>query len=192
MAVYTKESRKAARKAARDEFKSRRKAPRKGLSLILMIIGVIMIGLLLTVGFITDWLWFKDLGYTSVFWKKLITELKIGIPTFVVMTLLMRFYLRTLRNGYFKRIESHEIPNMGRINSVSWVLSVIFGILSGLFASAGTWLTYLKSVHSTEFGLKDPLFNMDIGFYIFNLDWLDKLNELVLAAVIGMAIVTLI
>ena len=192
MAVYTKESRKAARKAVRDEFKSRRKAPRKGLSLILMIIGVIMIGLLLTVGFITDWLWFKDLGYTSVFWKKLITELKIGIPTFVVMTLLMRFYLRTLRNGYFKRIESHEIPNMGRINSVSWVLSVIFGILSGLFASAGTWLTYLKSVHSTEFGLKDPLFNMDIGFYIFNLDWLDKLNELVLAAVIGMAIVTLI
>lgn len=180
------------KKAKMDELKNRRKAPRKGLSVILMIFAVVMLILLLTVGFITDWLWFKDLGYTSVFWKKLVTELQIGIPTFVVMTLIMRFYLRTLRNGYFKKIESHEIPNLKRINSVSWVLSILFGIMSGLFASAGTWLTYLKSSHSTNFDLNDPLFGLDIGFYIFNLDWLDKLNELILAAVIGMAIVTLI
>ena len=192
MAVYTKESRQARRQARRDELKSRRKAPNKGLSLILMIIGVAMAVLLLTVGFITDWLWFKDLGYTSVFWKKLITELQIGVPTFVVATLLMRFYLRTLKNGYFRKIESHEIPNAKKINSTSWVLSIIFGILVAMFASAGTWLTYLKSMHSTEFGLKDPLFNLDIGFYIFNLDWLDKLNEIVLGAVIGMAVITLI
>ena len=31
------------------------------------------------VNFITDYMWFKDLGYTEVFLKKLFTELKIGI-----------------------------------------------------------------------------------------------------------------
>ena len=192
MAVYTKETKKNRRKEALDEIRSRRKKPRKGLSAILMIIALVLGALLLTVGFITDWLWFKDLGYTSVFWKKLITQFEIGIPVFVVMTLLSRFYLRTLKNGYFRKIESHEIPNVKKINSVSWVLAIIFGALVALFSSAGTWLIYLKSAHSTEFGLKDPLFNLDIGFYIFNLDWLDKVNEIILGAVIGLAVVTLI
>ena len=192
MAVYTKETRKARRAERVDELKSRRKKPNKGLSFILMIIAVLLAFLLLTVGFITDWLWFKDLGYTSVFWKKLITQLEIGIPTFIVMTLLTRFYLRTLKNGYFRKIESHEIPNAKRINSVSWTLSGIFGFIMAIYATSGTWLTYLKSAHSTGFGLKDPLFNMDIGFYIFNLDWYDKLNEIILAAVIGLAVVTII
>ena len=43
------------------------------------------------------------------------------------MTLLARFYLRTLKNGYFKKVESHEIPNAKKINRVSWVLSALFG-----------------------------------------------------------------
>ncbi len=164
----------------------------KGLSIAIMIIAVVVSLLVLLVGFITDWMWFKDLGYTSVFWKKLVTELEIGIPTFLIVTLLSRFYLRTLKNGYFKRIESHEIANERKINARSWVLSIIFGVLMGLYASTGTWLTYLKSANSTEFGLKDPLFNLDIGFYIFNLDWYDRLNEIVLVGIIGLVIVTVL
>ena len=78
------------------EFKGKRKRPRKGLSVIIMILAVIVCLTVLLVGFITDWMWFKDLGYTSVFWKKLLTELEIGIPTFLVVTLLTSFYLRTL------------------------------------------------------------------------------------------------
>ena len=148
-----------------------------------MIIALVLAFLVMTVGFITDWMWFKDLGYTSVFWKRLLTQLELGVPVFVVVTLLARFYLRTLKNGYFKKIESHEIPNLKRINSASWTLSLIFGIGVGLYTSSGTWLTFLKSKYSTDFGLKDPLFNLDIGFYIFNLDWLDKVNEIILVAV---------
>ena len=72
---------------------------RKGLSIVIMIIAVAICLLVMLVGFITDWMWFKDLGYTSVFWKKLVTELEIGIPTFLIVTLLARFYLRTLKKG---------------------------------------------------------------------------------------------
>ena len=165
---------------------------RKGLSIVIMIIAVAVCLLVMLVGFITDWMWFKDLGYTSVFWKKLVTEVEIGIPTFLVVTLLARFYLRTLKKGYFKRIESHEIPNERKINARSWLISIVFGVLMGLYASTGTWLTYLKSANSTQFGLKDPLFNLDIGFYIFNLDWYDRLNQIVLVGIIGLVIVTIL
>ena len=157
-----------------------------------MLLAIALAFLVMFVGFITDWMWFKDLGYTSVFWKRLVTQLEIGIPVFLVVTLLSRFYLRTLKNGYFKKIESHEIPDMKKINSNSWILSIFFGLCIGLYASSGTWLTYLKSKYATDFGLKDPLFNLDIGFYIFNLDWLDKLNEIVLVSVIGLVVVTVI
>ena len=157
-----------------------------------MIIALVIALLVMFVGFITDWMWFKDLGYTSVFWKRLVTQLELGVPVFVVVTLLARFYLRTLKNGYFKRIESHEIPNLKKINSTSWILSIIFGLGVSFYTSTGTWLTFLKSKYSTEFGLKDPLFNLDIGFYIFNLDWLDKVNEIILVSVIGLVVVTVV
>ncbi|MBQ9273098.1 MAG: UPF0182 family protein, partial [Mogibacterium sp.] len=195
MAEFTegRKPRKNRREKRTGEFQGKRKRRgRKGLSLAIMLIAVVLAFLVMFVGFITDWMWFKDLGYTSVFWKRLITQLEIGIPVFLVVTLLARFYLRTLKNGYFRKIESSEIPNMRSINSSSWILSIIFGLGIGFYASAGTWLTFLKSKYSTEFGLKDPLFNIDIGFYIFNLDWLDKVNEIVLVAVIGLVVVTVV
>ena len=175
-----------------EEFRGKRKRPRKGLSVLIMVLAVVIALMVMLVGFITDWMWFGDLGYTSVFWKKLITEFEIGIPVFIFVTLLTRFYLRTVKNGYFKKIESHEIPNARKINGMSWIIAILFGAGMGFYASAGTWLTFLKSVNSTDFGLKDPLFNLDIGFYIFNLDWFDKVNEIILGAIIGLVLVTVI
>ena len=194
MAEYTtgKSPKKERKKRDRSEFQGKRRRGRKGLSVAIMIFAVILAALVGLVGFITDWMWFGDLGYTTVFWKKIVTQLELGLPVFVVVTLLARFYLRTLKNGYFKKIESHEIPNLKKINSTSWILSIVFALGVAMYTSTGTWLTFLKSKYSTEFGLKDPLFNMDIGFYIFNLDWLDKLNEIILVSVIGLVVVTVV
>jgi len=193
LAEYTsgKKPKKEKKKKEKSEFQGKRKR-RTGLSLVIMLIAVILAFLVMMVGFITDWMWFKDLGYTSVFWKRLVTQLELGVPVFVVVTLLARFYLRTLKNGYFKKIESHEIPNMKRVNSTSWILSLVFGLGVALYTSSGTWLTFLKSKYATDFGLKDPLFGLDIGFYIFKLDWFDKLNEIILVSVIGLVVVTVV
>ena len=194
MAEFTdgKRPKKEKKQREKKEFQGKRRRGNKGLSVAIMIFAVVLAFLVLTVGFITDWMWFKDLGYTSVFWKRLITQLELGVPVFIVVTLLARFYLRTLKNGYFKKIESHEIPNLRRVNSTSWILSIVFGLGVAFYTSTGTWLTFLKSKYSTEFGLKDPLFNLDIGFYIFNLDWLDKVNEIILVSVIGLVVVTIV
>ena len=175
-----------------NEFKGKRRRSRKGLSIVIMLIAVILAALVMLVGFITDWLWFKDLGYTTVFWKKLLTQIEIGFPVFIVAMLLTRFYLRTLKNGYFRKIESHEIPNMKGINSASWIFSLLFGAMMGLYASTGTWLIFLKSANATDFKYTDPIFGLDIGFYIFQLDWLDKVNEILLVAIIGLVCVTLV
>lgn len=180
-----------------DFFKKKERTPEqkkrsKTLSLIIMLIAIIGALLFGLVGFITDWMWFKDLSYTSVFWKKLLTQLEIGIPVFILLTLLMRFYLRTLKNGYFRKIESHEITDAKKLNRTSWILSGVFAAIFAALAANTIWLSYLQATNATDFDLKDPLFNLDVGFYIFKLDFLSELNSLVISVLIGMVLATLL
>ena len=60
------------------------------------------------VNFVTDYWWFKDLGYTQVFFTKLFTEIKIAIPAFVITFILSQLYLTTLRREYMKKLETVE------------------------------------------------------------------------------------
>ena len=68
-----------------------------------MFIVIIIALFLLLINFITDWLWFREMGYVSVFLKQLVTELEVGIPVFIILTLLVNFYLRKLKKGYLPR-----------------------------------------------------------------------------------------
>ena len=178
-------------------FKKKEKTPAqkkksKTLSLIIMLVAIIAALLFGLVGFITDWMWFKDLSYTSVFWKKLLTQIEIGVPVFALLTLLMRFYLRTLKNGYFRKIESHEITDAKKLNRTSWILSGVFGAIIAVLAANTIWLSYLQATNASDFNLKDPLFNLDVGFYIFKLDFLSELNSMVITIIIGMVLITLL
>lgn len=172
--------------------KKKKRKPKKGLSVVIALVAIVAALIAGCAGFITDWLWFKDLGYTAVFWKELVTKLELGVPVFIFFTLIVRFYLRTLKNGYFKKIESHEIPDAKRLNRISWVFAVIFGLATATISANGLWQNFLRATHQTAFNIKDPLFHMDIAFYIFNLEFLTKINNLVMIALVGIIVVTVL
>ena len=44
------------------EFRSKRRSGRKGFSIAIMLIALVLAFLVMFVGVITDWMWFKDLG----------------------------------------------------------------------------------------------------------------------------------
>ena len=71
--------------------------------MIVMFIVIIVALFLLLIDFITDWLWFKEMGYVSVFFTQLFTELKVGIPVFVILTLLVNLYLKQLKKAISRR-----------------------------------------------------------------------------------------
>ncbi|NLY81818.1 MAG: UPF0182 family protein [Clostridiales bacterium] len=162
----------------------------KRVSIIVMFIVVIAVAFLGLIGFITDWLWFSEMGYVGVFFKKLFTQLQIGIPVFIIITMLVQFYLTSLRKGYFKKIESHEIPDLKSLNKITVGISVLFGVITSVVMVSQIWFDALKYLNSTNFGLKDPLFNLDISFYIFKLEFLGQLNEIVLGIIILLIVVT--
>lgn len=158
-----------------------------------IVIAIIVIGLFLAlINFITDILWFGELGYIAVFLTQLKTELLVGVPLFIVLTLVGEFYLSMLRKGYFKKVESAEKPNTKTLKIASWVLSGVAALLVSFYIASNLWFEMLKYANSTDFGIAEPLFNLDVAFYIFKLQFIQELNEMAIGIVVVYAVVTLI
>ena len=156
---------------------------------IVVVIGALFLSL---VNFIANFLWFKEMGYLDVFFKQLVTQLTVGIPTFIVVTALVILYLNHLRKGYFKQIASAEETDMKSLKKATIVLALLFGAGATFFAVTQLWFEILKFANSTGFDIQDPLFHLDIGFYLFKLDFLTQLNELLIGVIIGFVALTVI
>lgn len=170
------------------------KKRRLGLGIIITILLIVMAIFGGLVGFLTDYLWFKELGYTSVFFKQLFTQLQIGIPSFVVIMALTYFYLRVLKRGYYKKVETVDstIVSEKTLNRISMGLGAIFGVLVTLTTVTSLWFQILKFRNSTSFGIADPIFNMDVSFYIFKLEFLTQINQIMIGVIVAFAVLTLI
>lgn len=165
-----------------------------GLGVVIVILLVIIAFFGGLVNFITDYLWFRELGYTSVFFKQLFTQLQLGIPTFIVIMALTYFYLRVLKRGYYKRIDTVDTPAVSEktLNRISMGLGAVFGILVTISTVTVLWFEILKFANSTSFGIKDPIFNLDVSFYIFRLEFITQLNQIAIGIVIAFAALTLL
>ena len=132
----------------------------KGIFLALLVLVGIFVSL---IEFITDFLWFKELGYTSVFFTKLLTQLKMGVPVFLMVTLLSYVYFKYLKINYFRKVRSDEIPDGKTVNRISWGMAALFGGIVTYFSVSKLWFEFLKFSNSTDFNLKDPLFKKNIS-----------------------------
>ena len=150
---------------------------------IILVLVLLISAFLLGLNFMTDWLWFSEVGYVSVFITKIVTQLKYGIPIALVLTLLMALYLHGVKRGYFKHIKSREETNLKRLSLYTNILSLIFGIVIAIYFMQNMWFEFLEFLNSTNVGKSDPLFNLDISFYLFKYEFLNKLNELLIGVV---------
>lgn len=137
------------------------------------------------VDYIIDFLWFKELGYVSVFFTKLTSQLKIGIPIFIVVTFLSYIYFKLIKKNYDEKIATDiSTANQGKgnktVNKISWLFGMIVGGVVTFYIAGKLWFLALQFFNSTKFGYKDPIFKMDISFYIFKLDFIKSLNSLII------------
>lgn len=164
-------------------------------------IGIIAVVLLLLFGgagmvirYGADYLWFKELGYTSVFFTQLKTQLQIGIPLFIVLTGLTYLYLQTLKRGYYKKVEVGSDHSIGEksLNRINLALSAVFGALVTSSVAGALWFQILRFINSTDFNVTDPIFNKDVSFYVFKLDFMGGLNQIAMGLVIAFFVITLL
>ena len=161
---------------------------------LMVIAAIVVIGALFLslISFISNFMWFREMGYLDVFFKQLVTQLTVGVPTFIVVTILVLLYLTHLRKSYFKQIASGEQTNMKALKKLTFIMALLFGGASTAFAVTQLWFEILKFANSTGFNISDPLFNIDISFYIFKLEFLNQLNELMIGIIVGIVALTII
>ena len=161
----------------------------RGVIIVILLIVLLFVAL---IGWITDFMWFREMGYVSVFLTKLFTQLKIGIPVFIIMTFLAYVYLKFLKKGDMKRVESDEETNHRRLNLISWGLAGAFGVVATYFAVTRLWFQTLQFLNSTNFNIRDPLYKNDISFYVFKLNFIEQLNAGVIMLIVTFALLTLV
>ena len=170
------------------------KTKRIGITAIIIALLVIIAGFGALVGFITDFLWFRELGYTSVFFKQLFTQLQLGVPTFLILTVLTYVYLMAVKRSYYKRIDTVDTVSIKEktVNLVALAISAIFGVMVTLTTVTRLWFEILKFSNSTDFNIADPIFNMDISFYIFKLEFITQINRIAIGIIVAFMLVTLL
>lgn len=157
--------------------------------MVLVVIFALFFGL---VGFIADFMWFREMGYIDVFFKQLVTQLTVGIPTFIVITGLVMLYLHHLRKSYFSKIASSEPTDLKKLKKQTNWLAIIFGVLTTVMSVTQLWFEILKFANSTGFDIQDPLFHLDVSFYIFKLEFLTQLNEILIGVIVGFVVLTIL
>ena len=146
--------------------------------------------------FYTDWLWFGETCYQSVFFRILASRATLGAVgmtlAFGVLLLNMRVAMRrfSLRQLVFTTREGPIALafHPDRARAVSVVIAGVVALLLGLYASS-QWLEWLLFLNAQPFGEADPVLGRDASFYVFQLPFLDIFRGflLVLAVLSGLA-----
>lgn len=168
---------------------------RGNLAIIILLISIFLIAALFAslTNLIVDIQWFNSLNYLGVFFKKFLTQLTIGVPSFVVIFILSYFYLNRMVKDYAKFAQDVEIKSVRkRFRGVVIGISIFVSFLISVFISANWWNDFLFYINSANFGVKDPIFNKDISLYMFRLPFLLDVYDLLIIIIPILIVATII
>ncbi|MFM6980919.1 MAG: UPF0182 family protein, partial [Micrococcales bacterium] len=142
-----------------------------------IILVAIVIALMSASGFYTDYLWFDQLGFSSVFttvvWAKLAAFAAAALLMWVFTWGSLFFAYRTRpiyaqiaddRPGFSQYRELLTAVRKG----VMVVLPLLLAVFAGIAADSW-WPTALTFFNREPAGITDPQFSLDITFYMFDL-----------------------
>ncbi len=136
--------------------------------LIIFLLFFLYMFLRFFVSFKLDWTWFSVLGYDAVFWRTFTGKALVssGLFTAAFLITYLNIYLIFRLSGKAFR---------------PWLSLVPAFFVAVLAAGNGSqlWMQILKYVHAEPFGITDPQFNLDIGFYVFKLPVLWLIYQIV-------------
>ena len=129
----------------------------------------------------TDFLWFKEVGYTNVFSATIAAKLMMFAVCGAAFFGLLYgnvWYARRMASEQGDRLLMQRFgPQWGGMlqRGLGWILLLATGFFS-LWAGrmgAEQWANWLEFTHGVPFHAADPVFHNDIGFYVFRLPFLN-------------------
>lgn len=137
------------------------------------------------VKFATDYLWFKEVGYTETFLTKIKAQAVIGVPIFIILTILLYIFIKRLKKKYD---EESEIINVNKkVNLVIKLISGGASLFLTLNITSSMWFQILQYINSVDFGTKDPVFNNEVSFYVFKMPLINTVISFLISVLFLMA-----
>ncbi|MBV8292457.1 MAG: UPF0182 family protein, partial [Mycobacterium sp.] len=142
----------------------------------LAVVVLLLVGPRLIDGYV-DWLWFGELGYRSVFttvlWTRVLVFLIVGliVGAIVFAGLAMAYRTRPVfvpAIGPNDPVARYRTAVMTRLRLFGIGIPAVIGVLAGIVAQS-YWVRIQLFLHGGRFGISDPQFGKDLGFYAFDL-----------------------
>jgi hypothetical protein len=146
-----------------------------------LILGIATLALLNSagqiVGFYADWLWFHEVQFTSVFVTVIQAQVLVGAVTGAVFFLIFYGNVMVARQLATRDVlvVVDDVPGWPSpdlldpyLRRLAFPLSVLIALFAG-WLGTNRWELVLKALYPTPFGVRDPLFDQDVAFYVFRL-----------------------
>ncbi|MCI1637723.1 MAG: UPF0182 family protein [Bifidobacterium crudilactis] len=175
----------------------------RALGLLVVVLIVIATLFVLLARFATDVMWYSQLGFASVIWTQL--GVKVGLwIAYALMMAAVTYVSATLAirarpdasDGSKIRVRGDVIEIGKGVSSrfarrIAVVVSLIVGLLFGSQFNT-EWSQILLMVNGQSFGIKDPQFGIDNGFYVFVLPGLQLLVRALLVLLLAALVFSLV
>ncbi|WSG15904.1 UPF0182 family protein [Nonomuraea sp. NBC_01738] len=166
--------------------------PRLLLPVAIALVAIVAIFFLFA-GIYTDYLWFDSVDFTQVFSGVLLTEIVLFVVGAVLMVgivggnMLLAFRMRPMFGpAMFGGGSGADRYRMALDPHRKLIFIVGMGVLA-LFAGssvAGQWQTWIKFANGVKAGKVDPMFGMDISFFMFDYPFIRMALTFLFTAVI--------
>lgn len=163
-----------------------------GVTLFIIIMILVLLGSIS--GLIINIEWFSDLNYLDVYFKKLEAVLVLMVPIFAVCFFGIYLYYKSIKKSIIKWKSEYEydIKKVKMQKRIFIICDLVVSFSIAYVFSNTYWYDILQFFNSTSFGKKDPVFNIDLSFYIFKLPLIQSLYEVLMSILVFMVIITLI
>jgi uncharacterized membrane protein (UPF0182 family) len=171
---------------------------RQILPLLLLLLGFVLLALVRPgIELYTDWLWYREVGHERVFLTELGTRATLFVGVFVLAFAFIAANLRYAQRGAVPdplrfRLRP-DLPPLDLTRMVGRLALPVAGLAAFVLATgtAGGWMIVQQFIHRVPFGVADPVFGRDIGYYVFTLPALATAAGLLMALVVGALVLTL-
>lgn len=163
----------------------------KGISVLLAAVVLVIAFFSNIAVYLIDYQWFLELGYQEVFFKKIVTQIQFFIPALIVLFAIFYLYLNSI-NAYSIKHSGVILSNAEKRvrNRIFFLVALGLSFLLSIVFVLDIWYDFLIFINKTSFGIEDPIFGRDIGYYVFSLPFLNKLYNYLLTLIFAIAVIT--
>ncbi|MDD3751158.1 MAG: UPF0182 family protein, partial [Tissierellia bacterium] len=142
------------------------------------------------IDFVTNYLWFKEVGYTETFFTKIKAQIAIGVPIFIILTILLYIFIKRLKKKYDEELEIINVNK--KVNLTIKLISAGVSLFITLNIISTMWFEILQYLNGVEFGATDPIFNNDVSFYVFKLPLINTIVSSIISILFLLTVIIIL